>query len=128
MGNLGRGMCEGEYESLKAIHSVSSNFAPKPWAWGKCKKENPEAYFLLEEFRKIGGQVCKSMVLPFSDMSLTPDSPQTQPHLQQDLRIFTDARHRRTENSAFTSRHTTIESHRTWMNGMILGQLSLDGI
>ncbi len=50
-------MCEGEYESLKAIHAISPDFVPRPYAWGKYKKEESKAYFLLEEFRSIGGQV-----------------------------------------------------------------------
>ena len=51
-------MCEGEYESLKAIHAVSPLFVPKPYAWGKYKKDEPETYFLLAEFRDVGEQVC----------------------------------------------------------------------
>jgi hypothetical protein len=50
-------MLEGEYESLKAIHSVSPAFVPKPLACGKYKEEESETYFLLEEFRTIGDQV-----------------------------------------------------------------------
>ena len=49
-------MCEGEFESLKAIHAVSPGFAPKPYAWGKYK-EDPETYFLLAQFRDVGEQV-----------------------------------------------------------------------
>jgi hypothetical protein len=50
-------MCEGEYESLKAIHEVSPTFVPKPYAWGKYSQETPERYFLLAEFRDVGEQV-----------------------------------------------------------------------
>ena len=50
-------MCEGEYESLKAIHAVSPGFVPKPYAWGRYSKEDPETYFLLTEFRDVGKQV-----------------------------------------------------------------------
>ena len=49
-------MIEGEFESLKAIHSVSSTFAPMPYAWGRLEKREPEAYFLLAEFRDVGEQ------------------------------------------------------------------------
>ena len=52
-------MCEGEFESLKAIYDVSPNFAPHPYAWGKYYKANPETYFLLAEFRNVGEQVCE---------------------------------------------------------------------
>ena len=50
-------MCEGEFESLKAIHAVSPAFVPEPYAWGKYTQEEPETYFLLAEFRDVGKQV-----------------------------------------------------------------------
>ena len=50
-------MCEGEFESLKAMYAVSPDFVPKPYAWGKYSKDNPETYFLLAEFRDVGQQV-----------------------------------------------------------------------
>ena len=50
-------MCEGEFESLKAIHAVSPGFVPKPYAWGRYAQADPETYFVLEEFRDIGKQV-----------------------------------------------------------------------
>lgn len=50
-------MCEGEYESLKAIYAVSPGFVPQPFAWGKYAQEGPEVYFLLAEFRDVGEQV-----------------------------------------------------------------------
>lgn len=49
-------MCEGEYESLKAIHSVSPTIAPRVYAWGKFSKETPPTYFMLAEFREVGEQ------------------------------------------------------------------------
>ncbi len=50
-------MCEGEYESLKAIYQVSPDFVPRPFAWGKYRRPQPETYFLLAEFRDVGDQV-----------------------------------------------------------------------
>ena len=50
-------MCEGEFESLKAIHAVSPSFVPQPYAWGRCRREDSETYFLLAEFRDVGEQV-----------------------------------------------------------------------
>ena len=50
-------MCEGEYESLKAIYQVSPDFVPRPFAWGRYRKPQPEIYFLLAEFRDVGDQV-----------------------------------------------------------------------
>lgn len=57
LGQMGRQMCEGEFESLKAIYEVSPGFVPKPYAWGKLAKAELETYFLLVEFRDIGRQV-----------------------------------------------------------------------
>ena len=50
-------MCEGEYESLKAIYEVSPGFVPEPYAWGRYTEPDPETYFLLAEFRDVGKQV-----------------------------------------------------------------------
>lgn len=52
-------MCQGEYESLKAIYAVSPRFVPEPYAWGQYKNESDgsEHYFLLAEFRNVGEQV-----------------------------------------------------------------------
>lgn len=57
LGAMGKQMCEGEYESLKAIYAVTPNFVPEPLAWGKYAQRDPETYFLLIEFRDIGQQV-----------------------------------------------------------------------
>ena len=66
-GEIGRHMCEGEYESLKAIHDVASSFVPKPYVWGKYKQDEPETYFLLTEFRDVGAQVCLSFLMPLKN-------------------------------------------------------------
>ena len=50
-------MCQGEFESLKAIHAVVPGFVPEPYAWGKYAQENPTTYFLLAAFRDVGMQV-----------------------------------------------------------------------
>ncbi len=55
LGETGRIMCHGEFESLKAIYRATPGFCPKPYAWGRYKME--EAYFLLVEFRYVGHQV-----------------------------------------------------------------------
>ena len=49
-------MCQGEFESLKAIHAVSPGFVPTPHAWGKFEKSPSATYFLLAEFRDVGEQ------------------------------------------------------------------------
>ncbi|CAG8970814.1 hypothetical protein HYALB_00001601, partial [Hymenoscyphus albidus] len=62
MGEIGRKMCEGEYESLKAIYEVSAGFVPKSYYWGEYDK-NTQPYFLLEEFRDIGKQPADPITL-----------------------------------------------------------------
>jgi hypothetical protein len=54
LGETGRAMISGEFESLKAIHAVSPGLVPKPVAWGKYDHEKPETYFLLTQFREVG--------------------------------------------------------------------------
>ena len=49
-------MTEGEFESLKEMHATSPIFVPKPYAWGKYNKSEPETHFLLAEFRNVGEQ------------------------------------------------------------------------
>ncbi|EEP82520.1 predicted protein [Uncinocarpus reesii 1704] len=56
LGSHGRVMIEGEFESLKAIHSVTPGFVPFPHAWGKYKSGAEETYFMLAEFREVGEQ------------------------------------------------------------------------
>lgn len=53
-------MCEGEFESLKAVDAVSPGFVPKPYAWGKAAQQEG-TYFLLVEFRDIARQVCQHL-------------------------------------------------------------------
>lgn len=47
-------MCEGEYESLKAIYAVMPTFVPQVYKWGYLKKG--PGCFLLSEFREVGQQ------------------------------------------------------------------------
>jgi protein-ribulosamine 3-kinase len=47
-------MCEGQFESLKAIHKISPTFVPEPYCWGAMK--SGIGYFLLTEFREVGQQ------------------------------------------------------------------------
>lgn len=55
-GEVGRVMCEAEYESIKAIHAVSPDFAPQPCAWGPYKNASVPTFFLLTDFRGVGQQ------------------------------------------------------------------------
>jgi protein-ribulosamine 3-kinase len=42
-------MCEGEYESLKAIYAVLPWFVPQPYAWGKIEGSE-ETFSYLRHF------------------------------------------------------------------------------
>ncbi|PLN82521.1 Fructosamine kinase-domain-containing protein [Aspergillus taichungensis] len=52
----GHNMVQGEYESMKAIHAVCPEFAPKPIAWGTYT-DTPETYFFLAEYRDMSGDM-----------------------------------------------------------------------
>ncbi|KAI9150832.1 Protein-ribulosamine 3-kinase, chloroplastic [Paramyrothecium foliicola] len=56
LGETGRIMSQGEFESLKAIWATCPEICPEPIAWGRFAKQDPETYFLLTEFREIGNQ------------------------------------------------------------------------
>ncbi|TQS33569.1 hypothetical protein Golomagni_06082 [Golovinomyces magnicellulatus] len=57
LGNTGKAMCQGEFESLQAMCKTSPGFCPEPYAWGQQSCLDSETYFLLVEFREIGLQV-----------------------------------------------------------------------
>ena len=50
-------MCEGEFESLEAIHAVSPTITPKVYAWGEFQKKDQPTFFMLAEFRNVGEQL-----------------------------------------------------------------------
>lgn len=60
MGAVGALMCQGEYESLKAIHEVAPGFVPTPISWGQISGQGEDVYFILEEFRDMGDEVYAS--------------------------------------------------------------------
>lgn len=43
-------MLRGEYESSKIIHSLMTDFLPKPYGFGKYTVSSPPTYFYLSEF------------------------------------------------------------------------------
>jgi protein-ribulosamine 3-kinase len=49
-------MMEGEFESMKVIHTTTPDFAPKPIAWGTFKS-NPELHFFLCDFREMDNEL-----------------------------------------------------------------------
>jgi protein-ribulosamine 3-kinase len=48
----GKNIVHGEYESMKAIYTVSPDFAPKPIAWGTYESV-PDVHFFLCEYREM---------------------------------------------------------------------------
>lgn len=55
LGETGAKMMHGEFESLKALNGVLSDFAPEPYAWGQFNSK-PDTCFLLTQFREVGNQ------------------------------------------------------------------------
>ena len=56
-GDYGRSIMMGEFSSLLEMHATSPNFVPKPLAWGTCRWSNPEACFLLTEYRDVHNEL-----------------------------------------------------------------------
>ncbi|KAK6812960.1 hypothetical protein RU639_010812 [Aspergillus parasiticus] len=48
----GKNMVHGEYESMKAIHTLLPDFAPKPIAWGTYQ-DVPDMHYLLCDYREM---------------------------------------------------------------------------
>lgn len=70
-------MCEGEFESMKAIRETCPEFCPEPYAWGRYARQDPETHFLLGEFREIGNQVrdaTEAALLRHADSLRSPPS------------------------------------------------------
>ena len=47
---------EGEYESMKVVHAVTPDFAPKPFHWGTFKS-NPDLHFYLCAFHDLDNEL-----------------------------------------------------------------------
>ncbi|KAL8836423.1 MAG: hypothetical protein Q9170_002911 [Blastenia crenularia] len=77
LGSIGKGMCEGEFESLQEMYRVSPTFVPEPYAWGKYSHQEPETYFLLTKFREISRQPAGPAELGsrLADLHLRSQSP-----------------------------------------------------
>ncbi|KAH8896576.1 hypothetical protein GQ53DRAFT_778617 [Thozetella sp. PMI_491] len=71
----GRIMCEGEYESLKAIAATSPRFCPEPFNWGWYVKQEPETYFLLLEFRTVQPAEPLQLAAGLADLHFRSQSP-----------------------------------------------------
>ena len=50
--DLGKNILHGEYESMKKIHAVVPEYAPKPIAWGTYRRD-PDTHFFLCEYREM---------------------------------------------------------------------------
>ncbi|KAH9896370.1 Fructosamine kinase-domain-containing protein [Xylariomycetidae sp. FL2044] len=49
-GDHGRLMLRGEYESSKMIYSITPDFIPEPFGFGRYKVQSPAVYFYLSKF------------------------------------------------------------------------------
>lgn len=47
---------EGEYESMKVVHAITPDFAPKPFHWGTFKS-NPDLHFYLCAFHDLDNEL-----------------------------------------------------------------------
>lgn len=56
-------MCQGEYESLKAIYETVPEFCPKPHAWGECAGSDRGTCFLLTKYREVAYKVRTAHIL-----------------------------------------------------------------
>lgn len=56
LGDTGKHMIKGEFESLKAIHATMPSFVPEPHAIGVCDQIGEQTSFLIEDFREVGQQ------------------------------------------------------------------------
>ena len=119
LGKIGRHMCEGEYESLKAIYAISPSFVPQPYAWGKLEGAD-ETYFLLAAFRDVGEQV-SVLHHGFGDPDANLKSPQIRSNWLRDSLTCTNGPSRQLANSDSISRHAMPESLRLSIHGKTLG-------
>ncbi len=55
-GGRGRGMVEGEYESMKVVHAVTPDVAPKHLDWGTFKSD-PDLHFYLCAFHHLHNEL-----------------------------------------------------------------------
>jgi fructosamine-3-kinase len=54
--DTGRNMMHSEFESMKAIHGIVTDFAPQPVAWGTFRSD-AKTHFYLCEFRGFGDEM-----------------------------------------------------------------------
>ncbi|KAK5202355.1 hypothetical protein LTR41_011896, partial [Exophiala xenobiotica] len=72
----GQEMMEGDYLSMKEIHSYMPDLVPKPKAWGKFKHSPPDSYFFLMEFIDVGSKMtdfCR-LIAHLRQMSISPNA------------------------------------------------------
>lgn len=70
-------MSTGEFESLKTIYAASPGYCPRPFAYGRYAKQEPETYFLLMEFCEFGKVPAdpKALGKSLADMHKASQSP-----------------------------------------------------
>lgn len=54
--DTGKRMVHAEFESMKAIHGITPDFAPRPMAWGSYET-TPDTHFFLCEFRHFDDEM-----------------------------------------------------------------------
>lgn len=62
MGTVSAEMCEGEYESLQAVHDVVPSSTPRPVSWGEMTGQQHDTYFILEDFCDMTDEVSRSIL------------------------------------------------------------------
>ncbi|PNH44580.1 hypothetical protein VD0004_g3159 [Verticillium dahliae] len=63
IGEVGKGMVNGEFVSMSALHSTLPELAPKPISWGTYKS-NDNIHFFLCDFHEMDDQLCSLETFP----------------------------------------------------------------
>ncbi|EEY18491.1 conserved hypothetical protein [Verticillium alfalfae VaMs.102] len=63
IGEVGKGMVNGEFISMSALHSTLPELAPKPISWGTYKS-NDNIHFFLCDFHEMDDQLCSLETFP----------------------------------------------------------------
>lgn len=63
IGDDGRGMMRGEFESMRALHETAPDLAPKPIAWGTFSTAG-DVHFFLCDFYDMDAELCSLDTFP----------------------------------------------------------------
>ncbi|KAK5745506.1 hypothetical protein LTR17_001376 [Elasticomyces elasticus] len=56
-GDSGRVMMEGEFNAMSELYRWAPDLVPKLYAWGKYEVDNPETYFILQQYIEMSDRV-----------------------------------------------------------------------